>query len=150
MKPLAQQIQLWLSWCWHRSHITNNLSTVNSDWKHDLTGEFKNMACQWSTYNKEEKMFVILTNRIDQKQTSVAENKLFSLEKYVPRNNSPNLPEARNIRSPSSTVWTGGNYASRLLPWKNEKHILVIWLIEQHKDNDNDLKMWVCCRIPNS
>ena len=26
---------------------------------------------------------------------------------------------------------------------KNEKHILVIWVIEQHKDNDkdNDLKM---------
>ena len=28
-------------------------------------------------------MFVILTNRIDQKQTTVAENKLSALEKYV-------------------------------------------------------------------
>ena len=41
-------------------------------------------------------MFVTLTNWIDQKQTTVAENKLFALKKYVPWNNSPDLPVARN------------------------------------------------------
>ena len=42
-------------------------------------------------------MFVILINRIDQKQTAVAENELFALKRHVPRNNSPDLPVARNI-----------------------------------------------------
>ena len=36
---------------------------------------------------------------IDQKQITVAENKLLVLKKYVPRNNSPDLPVARNIIS---------------------------------------------------
>ena len=45
-----------------------------------------------------------LTNRIDQKQTTVAENKLFSLKKYLPRNNSPTLPVAREIISQISIV----------------------------------------------
>ena len=36
-------------------------------------------------------MFVILTNRVDQKQATVAENKLFCLKKYVPRNNFTRL-----------------------------------------------------------
>ena len=44
-------------------------------------------------------MYVILSNRIDQKQITVAENKLLVLKKYVPRNNSPDLPVARNIVS---------------------------------------------------
>ena len=35
----------------------------------------------------------------DQKQITVAENKLLVLKKYVPRNNSPDLPVARNIVS---------------------------------------------------
>ena len=42
-------------------------------------------------------MFVTLTNRIDQKQTTAAENKLFALKKYVTRNNSPELPVDGNI-----------------------------------------------------
>ena len=42
-------------------------------------------------------MFVILTNRVDQKQATVAENKLFCLKKYVPQNISPDLPVAWNI-----------------------------------------------------
>ena len=46
---------------------------------------------------RKEKMFVILTNRIDQKQTTVADRELFALKKHVPRNNSPDLPVARNI-----------------------------------------------------
>ena len=36
----------------------------------------------------------MLSNRIDQKQITVAENKLLVLKKYVPRNNSPDLPVA--------------------------------------------------------
>ena len=40
-------------------------------------------------------MFVTLTNRIDQKQTTAAENKLFALKKYVTLNNSPDLQVAR-------------------------------------------------------
>ena len=36
---------------------------------------------------------------IDQKQITVAENKLLVLKKYLPRNNSPDLPVARNIIS---------------------------------------------------
>ena len=54
-------------------------------------------ASRWSIYNKEKKMFVTLTNRIDQKQTTAAENKLFVLKKYVTRNNSPELPVDGNI-----------------------------------------------------
>ena len=46
---------------------------------------------------RKEKMFVTLTNRIDQKQTTAAENKLFALKKYVTRNNSPELPVDGNI-----------------------------------------------------
>ena len=48
---------------------------------------------------RKEEMYVILSNRIDQKQITVAENKLLVLKKYVPRNNSPDLPVARNITS---------------------------------------------------
>ena len=48
---------------------------------------------------RKQKMYVILSNRIDQKQITVAENKLLVLKKYVPRNNSPDLPVARNIVS---------------------------------------------------
>ena len=44
-------------------------------------------------------MYVILSNRIDQKQITVAENKRLVLKKHVPRNNSPDLPVARNIVS---------------------------------------------------
>ena len=44
-------------------------------------------------------MYVVLSNRIDQKQITVAENKRLVLKKYVPRNNSPDLPVARNIVS---------------------------------------------------
>ena len=46
-------------------------------------------------------MFVTLTiNRIDKKnkQTTVAVYKLFALKKYAPRNNSPDLPVARNTQ----------------------------------------------------
>ena len=39
-------------------------------------------------------MFVTLSYRIDQNQTTVAEN-----EKYVPRSNSPDLPVTRNLIS---------------------------------------------------
>ena len=76
-------------------------------------------------------MFVTLTNRIDQKQTTAAENKLFALKKYVTRNNSPELPVDGNI--------IGQISISRIviLKKKKEKQILVICLIEQHKD-DND------------
>lgn len=49
-------------------------------------------------------MFVILTNRVDQKQATAAENKLFCLKKYVPRNISPDLPIAQNIISQFSEV----------------------------------------------
>ena len=53
------------------------------------------MAWRWSTYNKKrKKMYVIISNRIDQKQITVAENKPIVLKKYVPRNNSPDLPVA--------------------------------------------------------
>ena len=132
---------------------------MNSNWKHDLTGQLKNMTCQWSTYNKEEKMFVILTNRIDQKQTSVAENKLFSLEKYVLRNNSPNLPVARNVLSPSS-VWTGGNYALRVTLKKRKTHFshLSYWTAQRQRQGQR-LKdaveyriakdFYHCCRWSN-
>ena len=48
---------------------------------------------------RKEKMYVIFSNRIDQKQITVAENKPLVLKKYVPRNNSPDLPVARNIVS---------------------------------------------------
>ena len=44
-------------------------------------------------------MYVILSNRIDQKQITVAGNKRLVLKKYVPRTNSPDLPVARNIIS---------------------------------------------------
>ena len=53
---------------------------------------------------RKQKMFVTLTNWIDQKQTRVAENKLFTLKKYVPWNNLPDLPVARNIISQISIV----------------------------------------------
>ena len=53
---------------------------------------------------RKEKMFVILTNRVDQKQATAAENKLFCVKKYVPRNISPDLPEAWNIISQVSEV----------------------------------------------
>ena len=49
-------------------------------------------------------MFVTLTNQIDQKQTTVAENKFFALMKYVPRKNSPDLPVTRIVNSSSSSV----------------------------------------------
>ena len=49
-------------------------------------------------------MFVTLFNRIDIKQTTVAGNKSFALKKYVPRNNSPDLPVARSIISQISIV----------------------------------------------
>ena len=44
---------------------------------------------------RKEKMYVILSNRIDQKQITVAENKLLVLKKYIPRNNSPDLPSSQ-------------------------------------------------------
>ena len=53
---------------------------------------------------RKEKMFLTLTNRVDKKQTTVAENTLFALKKYVPRNNSPGLPTARNIIGQISIV----------------------------------------------
>ena len=49
-------------------------------------------------------MFVILTNRVDQKQATAAENKLFCLKKQIPRNISPDLPLAWNIISQVSEV----------------------------------------------
>ena len=45
-------------------------------------------------------MFVTLTNQIDQKQTTVAENNFFAFKKYVPRNNSPDLPVTKNSLIP--------------------------------------------------
>ena len=45
-------------------------------------------------------MFVTLTNQIDQKQTTVAENNFFAFKKYVSRNNSPDLPVTRNSQIP--------------------------------------------------
>ena len=45
-------------------------------------------------------MFVTLTNQIDQKQTTVAENNFFAFKKYVPRNNSPDLPVTKNSQIP--------------------------------------------------
>ena len=42
-------------------------------------------------------MFVKVTNQIDQKQITVAENKLSTSKKYIPRSNSLHLPVARNI-----------------------------------------------------
>ena len=53
---------------------------------------------------RKQKMFVTLFNRIDQKQTTVAENRSFALKKYVPRNNSPDLPVSRSIISQISIV----------------------------------------------
>ena len=44
-------------------------------------------------------MFVTLFNRIDKKI-----NKIFALKKYVPRNNSPDLPVTRSIISQISIV----------------------------------------------
>ena len=61
--------------------------------EHDLNGE-----CQWSTYSKERKkclLHSIIESR--KKQTTVVEYKLFALKKYVPWNNSPDLPVAMNI-----------------------------------------------------
>ena len=75
-------------------------------------------------------MFVTLFNRIDQKQTTVAENKIFALTKYVPRNNSPDLPVARIIISQISIVQQYDCHSK-----KNEKQILVICLMEQHKNS---------------
>ena len=75
-------------------------------------------------------MFVTLINRIDQKQTTAAENKLFALKKYVTRNNSPELPVDGNI--------IGQISISRIVILKkNEKQILVICVIEQHRDNND-------------
>ena len=72
------------------------------------------------------------------KQTTVAENKLFALKKYVPRNNSPELPVARNIIGQISIVEQEKITRTIVIP-KNEKHVLVIRLTEQHKDKtDND------------
>ena len=62
-----------------------------------------NAGASQSTIRK-QKMFVTLTNWIDQKQTRVAENKLFASKKYVPWNNLPDLPVARNIISQISIV----------------------------------------------
>lgn len=90
-------------------------------------------------------MFVILTNRVDQKQATAAENKLFCLKKYVPRNYFTRLANSLEhyqsiFRSPT-LVWTGENYAYHCHPKKrNKKHILVIWLVEQHKDIDRSGK----------
>ena len=58
------------------------------------------------TISRKGKMFVTLTNQIDQKQTTVAENNFFAFKKYVPRNNSPDLPVTRNgqIPVPGSSV----------------------------------------------
>ena len=44
-------------------------------------------------------MFLTLTNRIDKKQTTVAEYKIFALKNNVPRNKSADLPVARKIIS---------------------------------------------------
>ena len=40
---------------------------------------------------RKQKMFLTLSNRMNKKQTTVAENTLFALKKYVPRNNSPDV-----------------------------------------------------------
>ena len=49
-------------------------------------------------------LFVILNNRIDQKQITVAKNIFFALKKCVLRNYSPDLPVSTNIIRQISVV----------------------------------------------
>ena len=76
---------------------------------------------------------------IKNKQPTVAKNNLFALKKYVPRNNSPHLPVARNIISQISIVqqYEQEKITRMIVILKNDKQILVIFLIEQHKDNND-------------
>ena len=79
---------------------------------------------------------------IDQKQITVAENKLLVLKKYVPRNNSPDvLADSQKYYQSNSIVQQyeqEKNYAYMIvIAKKTEKQILVICFIEQHKDNND-------------
>ena len=47
---------------------------------------------------RKDKVFLILSNRFDQKQT-LPQNILFASKKYLPWNNTPDLPVARNINN---------------------------------------------------
>ena len=66
-------------------------------------------------------MYVILSNRIDQKQITVAGNKRLVLKKYVPRSNSPDLPVGQEYYQSnfnSSKGRTRENYAYDCYPKK--------------------------------
>ena len=72
---------------------------------------------------------------IKNKQPTVAKNNLFALKKYVPRNNSPHLPVARNIISQISIVqqYEQEKITRMIVILKNAKQILVIFLLNSTK-----------------
>ena len=105
---------------------------------------------------RKDKVFLILSNRFDQKQT-LPQNILFASKKYLPWNNTPDLPVARNINNQILIVQQyKQEKITRMIvilkKKRKEKHILVIWLIEQRKDNDRSgkkspnrcLLTWLC------
>ena len=91
---------------------------------------------------RKQKMFLTLSSRMNKKQTTVAENTVFALKKYVPRNNSPDvLADSQKYYQSNSIVQQyeqEKNYAYMIvIAKKTEKQILVICIIEQHKDSND-------------
>ena len=93
-----------------------------------------------------------LIETIKNNQPAAAKNNLFALKKYVPRKNCPDLPVARNIISQISIVqhYEQGKITRMIVLLKSDKQILVIFLIEQHKDkNDSNGKKSPTLYSPN-
>ena len=69
---------------------------------------------------RKQKMFLTLSSRMNKKQTTVAENTLFALKKYVPRNNSP------DVLADSQKYYQSNSIVQQYEQEKNYAYMIVI------------------------